>query len=167
MESKVTSKSSVNGKLPAGEQLSIVSICLDQIAEGELRQFVRGVAFLRLQAEVGSYITEEDTGLTWMHPPGPDICLVDFDSDRAKAITTAEAIHEKLPNTAIFAISSNNEPAYIVEAMRCGCSEYIFKPADRDQLLEAVVRVGGRKKEKSGHYDGQVLAFLEIGRAHV
>jgi len=34
------------------------------------------------------------------------------------------------------------------------------KPADRDQLLEAVARVGGRKKEKREQASGQVLTFI-------
>jgi pilus assembly protein CpaE len=145
---------------PSGERLSLVTICLDAEAGAELRQFVRGTPFLRLQAEVHSYLAEEDTGLTWMQPPAPDICLIDFDRDRAKAITTAERIHERLPNTAIFAISSHSQPNLIIEAMRCGCREYVVKPVGREQLLEAVARVGGRKREKRAPFSGQVLTFL-------
>jgi pilus assembly protein CpaE len=145
---------------PTGERLSLVAICLESDAGAELRQFVRGTPFLRLQAEVHSYLTEDDIALSWMQGPGPDICLIDFDKDRPSAITTAERIHEKLPNAAIFAISSNSQPNLIIEAMRCGCTEYVVKPADRDQLLEAVARVGGRKKEKREQLAGQVLVFL-------
>jgi pilus assembly protein CpaE len=144
----------------AGERLSLVTICLENEAGAELRQFVRGTPILRLLAEVNTYLTEEDPALSWMQPPGPDICLVDFDRDRPSAIATSERLHEKLPNTAIFAISSNSQPNLIIEAMRCGCTEYVVKPADREQLLEAVARVGGRKREKHQQFSGQVLAFL-------
>jgi len=44
--------------------------------------------------------------------------------------------------------------------MRSGCTEYLIKPVDRDQLVEALARVGGRKKEKREQITGQVLAFL-------
>ena len=143
-----------------GESISLVTVCLDTEAGAELRQFVRATQFLRLQAEVHSYLTEDDIALSWMQAPGPDICLIDFDNDRPSAIITAERIHEKLPNTAIFAISSNSQPNLIIEAMRCGCTEYIVKPADREQLLEAVARIGSRKKEKREQLTGQVLVFL-------
>lgn len=142
------------------EWLSLVAICLDGESGAELRQFVRGTPFLRLQAEVDSYLAEEDTSLTWMQPPGPDICLVDFDRDHANAITTAERIHERLPGTAIFAISSHSQPNLIIEGMRCGCSEYVVKPVGGEQLWEAVARVGVRKREKHTPLSGQVLTFL-------
>lgn len=44
--------------------------------------------------------------------------------------------------------------------MRSGCTEYLTKPFDRDQLLEALARVGGRKREKRELTTGQILAFL-------
>ena len=143
-----------------GETLSLVSICLETGASAELRDFVQDTPFLRLQAEVHSYPSSQGASLAWMQPPGPDICLIDLDQDRDLAIATAEGIHEKFPNAAIFAISSVSQPNLIIQAMRCGCSEYLVKPADRDQLLEAVARVGGRKKEKREQASGQVLTFI-------
>lgn len=143
-----------------GETLSLVSICLETGASAELREFVQDTPFLRLQAEVHSYPSSQGSSLAWMQPPGPDICLIDLDQDRDLAISTAEGIHEKFPNAAIFAISSVSQPNLIIQAMRCGCSEYLVKPADRDQLLEAVARVGGRKKEKREQASGQVLTFI-------
>lgn len=143
-----------------GETLSLVSICLETGASAELREFVQDTPFLRLQAEVHSYPSSQGSSLAWMQPPGPDICLIDLDQDRDLAISAAEGIHEKFPNAAIFAISSLSQPNLIIQAMRCGCSEYLVKPADRDQLLEAVARVGGRKKEKREQASGQVLTFI-------
>ena len=160
MNTKESAKAPLGEGPPSGERLSLVTVCLDTEAGTELRQFVRATPFLRLQAEVHSYLSEEDTGLMWMQPPCPDICLIDFDRDRSNAITTAERIHEKLPTTAIFAISSNSQPSLIIQAMRCGCSEYVVKPADREQLLEAVARIGARKREKREQVAGQVLTFL-------
>ncbi len=160
MNTNESEKTAFGGSTPSGERLSLVTICLDSQAAGELRQFVHATHFLRLQAEASIYLIEDDPTLPWMQPPGPDICLIDFDQDRPSAIATAERIQEQLPNTAIFAISSNSQPSLIIEAMRCGCSEYVVKPADREQLLEAVVRVGGRKREKREQVIGQLLCFL-------
>ena len=146
--------------LSPGETLSLVSICMDAEAGGELRQLVQSTPFIRLQAELRNYVTEDESVLEWMKDPGPHICLIDFDRDRKSAIATAERIHERLPHTAIFATSSNSQPDLIIQAMRCGCSEYVVKPADREQLLEAIARVGGRRREKREQLNGQVLAFL-------
>ncbi len=160
MDSKPDARPTQGGGSPTGEPLALVTICLEADAGAELRQFVRGTPLLRLQAEVHAYITDDDTVLTWMQPPGPDICLIDFDRDRASAIATAERLKEIVPGAAVFAISSNSQPNLIIEAMRCGCSEYIVKPADREQLLEAIARVGARKREKRDQISGQVLSFL-------
>ncbi len=145
---------------PSREWLSLVAICLDAESGAALRQFVEGTPFLRLQAEVHSYLAEEDASLTWTQPPGPDICLIDFDRDRAKASITAERIHERLPGTALFAISSQSQPDLIIEGMRCGCSEYLIKPVGGEQLWKAVARVGVRKRERRAPISGQVLTFL-------
>ena len=146
--------------LSSGEALSLVSICLDAEAACELREHVRSTPVVRLQAELRTYLTEDDSVLEWTKEPGPHICLIDFDRDRKSAIDTAEQIHERLPHTAIFAASSNSQPDLIIQAMRCGCSEYFVKPVDREQLLEAVARVGGRRREKREQFNGQVLTFL-------
>jgi pilus assembly protein CpaE len=146
--------------ISSSETLSLFSICLEPEASAELREFVKATPFLRLQAEAHNYLTDSDASFNLIEPPGPDICLIDFDKNRESAIATAEGIHERFPNAAIFAISSLSQPNLIIQAMRCGCSEYVVKPADRDQLLEAVARVGGRKKEKREQTSGQVLTFI-------
>jgi pilus assembly protein CpaE len=44
--------------------------------------------------------------------------------------------------------------------MRSGCSEYLLKPIGREQLLNAVARVGGRRKERTQPLRAQILAFM-------
>ena len=156
----VDTRDSTAVPLSSGESLSLVSICMDAEGADELRQLVRSTPSLRLQAEFASYVTEDDSVLELTKGTAPHICLIDFDRDRKSAIVTAERIHERLPHTAIFATSSNSQPDLIIQAMRCGCSEYVVKPVYREQLLEAFARVGGRRREKREQFNGQVLTFL-------
>lgn len=138
-----------------------MTVCLDAESLHEVKQFASTTPLVRFEAAVPYYMSEEDDSLQRRaHGPALDVCLIDFDADRRVAIQTAEAIHEKLPGTAIFAVSSNSQPNLIIEAMRCGCSEYIVKPVSHDQLLEAAARVDSRKREKREVTNGQVLAFL-------
>ena len=44
--------------------------------------------------------------------------------------------------------------------MRGGCGEYFLKPVGREQLLNAVARVGGRRRERKEVVKAQVLAFI-------
>lgn len=145
----------------SGEALSLMTVCLDPRSANEVKQLAASTPLVRLEAAVTYYIAEEDDALRrWTHGAAPDVCLIDFDADRKTATQTAEIIHEKLPGTAIFAVSSNAQPNLIIEAMRCGCSEYLVKPVSYDQLLEAAARVDSRKREKREVANGQVLAFL-------
>lgn len=160
MDIREGAKASSREGLSPSETLSLVSICLDAESTAALRQFVGSTPFIRLQTELRNYLGEEDPRLDTLREAEPDICLIDFDEDRRSAVLTAEAIHESLPSASIFAVSSNAEPDLIIQAMRCGCSEHVLKPLDRDQLLEAVARVGGRKREKRELLTGEILTFL-------
>ena len=59
--------------LSSGETLSLVSICMDAETAGELRQLVRSTHFVRLQAELRNYPTEDDLALEWTKEPGPHL----------------------------------------------------------------------------------------------
>src|SRR5947209_2241686 len=96
----------------------------------------------------------------WLDDPPPDICIVDFDRDRRLAAAAAEMIHSAAPETALFAVSSDSQPDLIIQAMRSGCSEYLLKPMGREQLLNSVARVGGRRRERLQPFKAQVLAFM-------
>jgi pilus assembly protein CpaE len=161
MDTRESANAASREGISLGEPLSLMTVCLDAESLGEVKQFVTSTPLVRLHAALTRYMAEdEDSLLRWMHGAAPDVCLIDFDEDHKNAVLTAERIHERLHGTAIFAVSSNPESNLIIESMRCGCSEYLVKPVNHDQLLEAIARVDGRKREKKQADDGQVLTFL-------
>src|SRR5262249_60010558 len=105
-------------------------------------------------------VQDVDSANDWLGAPPPDICTVDFDRGRRRAALAAESIHSAAPETAVFAVSADAQPDLIIQAMRSGCSEYLLKPMGREQLLNAVARVGGRRKERLQPFKAQVLAFM-------
>lgn len=143
------------------EPLSVVGVCLDEDTSSALRSFAESAPLIRLRSNFAEYRTQDnDPGIQWMGTPTPEICIVDFDRDRRKAAAAAENIHSASPQTAIFAVSADSQPDLIIQAMRSGCSEYLLKPIGREQLLNAVARVGGRRKERTHTARAQVLAFM-------
>src|SRR5438034_801407 len=147
--------------IPPGEPLSLVSICLDKDTWGILKLFADSTPVVRLQKHLGDYrLDDHESVLEWVGDPAPDVCLLDFDKDRRSAAVVAERIHSDAPDAAIFAVSSQSQPDLIIQAMRSGCSEYLLKPLDTEQLLNAVARVGGRRKERKDVDKAQVLAFV-------
>ena len=121
-----------------GDTLSLVTICLDQECSSQLKHFIDSTSLIQLRAELTQYLEgENDTSLAdQLKDLRPDICLIDFDPSREQATRTAERVHEDFAETAIFATSANSQPELIIKAMRCGCSEYLVKPLDLDQLVE-------------------------------
>lgn len=143
------------------EPLSVVGVCLDDETWAVLKAFAESAPLIRLRSHISEYrVQEADAASDWLGTPNPDICIVDFDRDRRKAAQAAEIIHSAAPDTALFAVSSDSQPDLIIQAMRSGCSEYLLKPMGREQLLNAVARVGGRRRERLQPFKAQVLAFM-------
>ncbi len=145
-----------------GEPVSVVGVCVDEEMWRLLGLFAGSTGLIQLHARVGEYRSaqDQDALLESLGNPTPDICLVDFDKDRHSAAIVAERVHSDLPETAIFAVSSQTHPEAILEAMRSGCCEYLVKPLDREQLVKAIARIGSRRKEKQEQGRAQVLAFM-------
>ncbi len=145
-----------------GEPLSLVGIGLDDETWRFLGVLAEGSSLFKTRSLVANYRSpqQQDLIVDSLGQPAPDICLIDFDLDRQNATLLAERIHASLPGTAVFAVSSQTQPSAILEAMRCGCSEYLSKPIDREQLVNALVRIGARSREKKEQGRGQVLAFM-------
>lgn len=143
------------------EPLSVVGVCLDEGTWTVLKAFAESAPLIKLRSHISEYRTQDTESATeWLGTPAPDICIVDFDRDRRKAAQAAENIHSAAPETAIFAVSTDAQPDLIIQAMRSGCSEYLLKPMGREQLLNAVARVGGRRRERTQPFRAQVLAFM-------
>jgi len=161
MTAKDPVKAATRENLPSGDPLSVVSICLDKETWGVLKLFADSVPLVRLDRHLGEYrVDDHESVLDWIGSPAPDVCLLDFDHDRRSAALVAERIHADAPETSIFAVSSQHQSDLIIQAMRSGCSEYLVKPLDSEQMLNAIARVGGRRREKKELAKAQVLAFI-------
>src|SRR5262245_11399850 len=137
------------------QQLSVVTIALDRDSQRLLKLWLPAASV----RELLNY-PDDNTFLESIGPAGPDVCLVDFDKDSSKAFRISEHIHQDSPDTAIFAVSSDARPDVIIQAMRSGCREYLFKPLVRDQLLQAITRAGGRRRERRERSNTQIMTFI-------
>src|SRR5512140_1242743 len=149
MSIRDTMNSSPREGFSGSEPLSVVGVCLDEETWTGRKRFSESAPLIKLRSHLSEYrVDESESPSDWFGPPAPDICMIDFDRDRKKAAITAEILHAGAPEIAIFAVSADSQPHYIIEAMRAGCSEYLMKPVGREQLLNAVARVGGRRRER-------------------
>jgi len=137
------------------QQLTVVTIALDRESQRLLKLWLPSATI----RELGNY-PDDNSFVEATTPSGPDVCLVDFDKDSSRAFRIAEHIHQDNPDAAIFAVSSDARPDVIIQAMRSGCREYLFKPLVRDQLLQAITRAGGRRRERKDRSNAQVMTFI-------
>jgi len=137
------------------QQLTVLTIALDRESQRLLKLWLPSASLREL-----STYPDDNTFLESMGTSGPDVCLVDFDRDSSHAFRIAENTHQDSPDTAIFAVSSDARPDVIIQAMRSGCREYLFKPLVRDQLLQAITRAGGRRRERRERSNTQVMTFI-------
>jgi pilus assembly protein CpaE len=157
-----SSKISVKEIVSGTEPLTVVGLGLEEEMCRFLDLFAASSSLIRVRYQLALRNGGKDTDAICeqVGPLLPHVCLLDFDGNRRAAAALAERMHTRLPGVAIFAVSSQSQPNAIIEAMRCGCSEYLVKPVDRDQLANAVVRVGMRRKERQDQSRAQLLAFM-------
>lgn len=161
MTSKDLTGASPRESFYMSEPVSVVGISVDDEVWRFLGLFAGSTGLIQLRNRVGEDRgLDQDTILESLGSPNPDICLIDFDKDRRGAAIIAERIHTALPDTAVFAVSSQTHPDAILEAMRSGCGEYLVKPIDREQLVKAVARIGARRRDKQEQGRAQLLAFM-------
>jgi pilus assembly protein CpaE len=162
MTSKDLTGASPRESFYMSEPVSVVGISVDDEVWRFLGLFAGSTGLIQLRNRVGDDRggLDQDAILESLGNPSPDICLIDFDKDRRSAAIMAERIHTALPETAVFAVSSQTHPDAILEAMRAGCGEYLVKPIDREQLVKAVARIGARRRDKQEQGRAQLLAFM-------
>jgi pilus assembly protein CpaE len=161
MPEKDMSMLSLGDTLLPNEALSVVGVCVDLENWQFLKAFAETTGLIRILSRIDDYRTPDREAVgDYLGDPLPDICLIDFDGNRRGASMAAERIHTSAPGTAIFAVSSHSQPDCILEAMRSGCTEYLTKPLEREQLVNAVGRVGARRRERKDSARAQVMAFI-------
>ena len=74
-----------------------------------------------------------------------DAVAVNLDQEDAAArLLTVQRIAELAPDCPIVAVSSDDDPDLIIQAMRSGCSQFIRSPIQHDDLTAAIERIRKR-----------------------
>lgn len=91
------------------------------------------------------------------------IAVIDFDKGPELALETAEFLRQSFfHKVAIVALSSATDPDLLLRAMRAGCSEFLGKPFDEEELLEALVKLDQRWSASIARpqNSGKILSFF-------
>jgi pilus assembly protein CpaE len=124
-------------------ELSVVIVATDNEQRAVLQVLVDGTSVARTAHTCASFpVAASDPITRRVRSANPDVTLVDIPADNATfALRAIELLHQEMPETAIFAIGSLSQPQIIVNAMRAGAREFVERPTNTTDLLEAFVRL--------------------------
>ena len=122
-------------------ELTVVIVATDNEQRALLQVLVDNTSVAKTAHSCASYpLAASDPVTRRVRAANPDVTLVDIPTDNApQALRAIELLHQEMPDLAIFAIGSLNQPQVIVNAMRAGAREFIERPTTTTDLLEAFV----------------------------
>ncbi len=123
--------------LPNGASLLIVDD--DRPWLTRLAKAMENRGFTVLTAETVS------EGLAIVRETPPSYAVIDMRLDDGNGLTVIEALHEVQPNARALILTGYGNLASAVNAMRLGAVDYLAKPADADNIYDALMAVTGEK----------------------
>ena len=124
-------------------ELSVVIVATDNEQRAVLQVLVDGTSVARTAHTCASFpVGASDPVARRVRAANPDVTLIDIPGDNpSPALRAIELLHQEMPEGAIFAIGNLHQPQVIVNAMRAGAREFIERPTNTTDLLEAFVRL--------------------------
>jgi pilus assembly protein CpaE len=144
-------------------ELSVVIVATDNEQRAVLQVLVDGTSVARTVHSCATFpVAASDPVMRRVRAASPDVTLVDIPSDNPQpALRGIELLHQELPEQAIFAIGTLNQAQIIVSAMRAGAREFIERPTNTTDLLEAFVRLtAAQRRTRQEGPRGKVFSVI-------
>jgi pilus assembly protein CpaE len=144
-------------------ELSVVIVATDNEQRALLQVLVDGTSVARtVQTCTNFPVAGADPVTRRVRAANPDVTLVDIPADNSQfALRAIELLHQEAPESAIFAIGNLNQPQVIVNAMRAGAREFIERPTNTTDLLEAFVRLTtAQRRSRQEGLRGKVFSVI-------
>jgi pilus assembly protein CpaE len=144
-------------------ELSVVIVATDNEQRAVLQVLVDGTSVARTVHTCASFtVAASDPVSRRVRTANPDVTLVDIPSDNPQlALRAIELLHQEMPESAIFAIGTLNQPQIIVNAMRAGAREFIERPTNTTDMLEAFVRLtAAQRRGRQEGIRGKVFSVI-------
>src|SRR5271154_6532429 len=144
-------------------ELSVVIVATDNEQRTILQVLVDGTSVARTVHTCASFpLAASDPVTRRVQAASPDVVLVDIPADNpSTAMRAVELLRQELPDSAVFAIGSLNQPQVIVSAMRAGAREFVERPTTTTDLLEAFVRLTtAQRKSRREELRGRMFTVV-------
>jgi DNA-binding NarL/FixJ family response regulator len=87
----------------------------------------------------------------------PDVAVLDVSMPRMNGLAAARAIRERVPDTAVVALTRYSDAAYVKALLEAGASGYVLKRSASAELLDAI-RAAARGEQ---HLDATIASNMQ------
>lgn len=145
----VRPSSSVVVAVPGRLQSSVMSPIRLLIADdnAEFRKSTQMMVSLEDDIEVVSLARDGQEAVELARQHRPDVAVIDVHMPKVDGLTAIRALAHVSPATVCMAMSYDGEREILRQAMAAGAREYLIKPFNTDEFLNAVRRVAARNAE--------------------
>lgn len=92
----------------------------------------------------------------------PDIVITDIKMPIMDGLKLSEEIRNQYPNIKVMLVTAYDDIRFAQEAMRAGAVDFILKPLKRQEMREALVRIGNKvEKIENSETIEQIKDYLE------
>ena len=131
----------------------------------EFRKSTQLMVSLEADIEVVSLARDGQEAVELARQYRPDVAVIDVHMPKVDGLTAIRALAHVSPTTVCMAMSYDGEREILRQAMAAGAREYLIKPFNTDEFLNAVRRVAARNPEPlsktGGLHDPEVLRQRE------
>lgn len=113
------------------------------IADGDVdhRNALKNMLATQADIEIVAMVADGERAARLAAQMLPSVAILEAGMTRVDGSSAAESIALNVPSCQLIVLAANNDPALIRQAMQLGAREFLIKPVDEDQLLQAIFRV--------------------------
>ncbi len=139
--------------------VGVLCINMDPPSRDRLDLLVAQIPGAHVVDNVDRHVTAREV-LSLLEPYQHRVCIIDFD-DADESSRTCRRLHDGGDGSInIFAACSDSSPDQIIRAMRCGCTEYLLKPFQPDQVTDSLEQVRARRRSNVQTQKGRVVTLV-------
>jgi pilus assembly protein CpaE len=153
------SKLSIRGSRSSERRIGLLAVNLDPVALEGLETLVARTPGAHVVDNVDRHVTPREVMRILEEFPHR-VCVINFDEGEESARISQRIRDGCDSSVSIFAASSDSHPDQIIAAMRSGCSEYLVKPFQSDQILNALTHIEARLHGKVPGSKGHVVTMM-------
>jgi pilus assembly protein CpaE len=150
--------------MPTDEKIKIMIV--DDIAD--TRENIKRMVQFDQNIEVAGVARSGQEAVELTPQIKPEVIILDINMPDMDGITAAELIRKRLPSAQIVFLSVQNDLNYARRAMAVGARDFLSKPPNIEELIQAIQKAGAiakdiKAREAQGASKGATVGPREVG----